>query len=340
MARTKTTSASQTSPRVRAAWWLSLAAFLVVTNIVVNRVFAQDAPTDDAPALSTTELGELVGPIALYADDLIGIVLPASTYPLQIVQAARFLDERANDPDAKPAADWDDSVVALLNYPEVLQKMNDDLDWTWRLGEAVLSQRSDVLDAIQSFRDRAYAAGNLRSDDHSVVKKDQGAITIAPANPEVVYVPYYEPSRVVVYQTLPVIDYYPWGYPLYYYPYPANYSFGTGFFWGVTTAFIVGWHSHVLRVYDHGYYGHPYYGRHYYDPWYVRRNAAVSVSRSGYVWQPNYRRVARPFVGRDGRRVAGSLPPNRSTVTPHLRRPCRTQPRRRRGARHRRERQS
>ena len=136
-------------------------------------------------------------------------MLPASTYPLRSVQAARFLDERAENPSCKPNNDWDDSVVALLNYPEVVKLMNDDLDWTWRLGDAVINQRADVLDAIQAFRDRAYAAGNLRSDDRQVVANDDGAIAIKPADPEVIYVPYYEPERVVVYQTAPVYHYYP-----------------------------------------------------------------------------------------------------------------------------------
>lgn len=313
MARTTTSSTPQASPLARAVWWLSLAVFVIGTNILVTRAFAQPAQGADAPTLSAADLGELVGPIALYPDDLIAIILPASTYPLQVVQAARFLDEQAKNPDAKPPADWDDSVVALLNYPEVLQRMNDDIDWTWRLGEAVLGQRGDVLGAIQTFRDQAYAAGNLRSDDHQVVTDDDGTITIAPANPEVVYIPYYEPARVLVYQSVPVFSYYPWGYPLYDYPYPANYVFNTGFFWGVTTAFIIGWHTHLLHVYHHDYYAHPYYGRRYHEPWYVRRDVNVAVSRGGYVWQPNYRRAARPFVDRDGQRVVGSLPPGGDT---------------------------
>ncbi len=88
--------------------------------------------------LSLEQLDTLVAPIALYPDALVGIVLPASTYPLQVVQAARFLEARAADDSLKPDPEWDDSVVALLNYPEVLELMDDDLDWTRRLGEAVL----------------------------------------------------------------------------------------------------------------------------------------------------------------------------------------------------------
>jgi hypothetical protein len=280
-----------------------LGALAVAAGIGQLRpVQAQDAA--EVEILATPQLEELVGPIALYPDDLVAIVLPASTYPLQVVEAARFLDARADDPELKPDEDWDDSVVALLNYPEVVRLLNDDLDWTWDLGTAVLNQRADVLDAIQGFRDRAYTAGNLRSDERQVVTADEGTIAIAPADPEVIYVPYYEPRRVVVYQPTPVYHYYPWGYPVYYYPYPAGYAFHTGFFWGVTSAFIIGWHTHNLHVHHYGYYGHPYYGWSYYNPFYVRNNVYVNVNvgYGGDVWQPRHGYGGRPNVrGTEGR---------------------------------------
>jgi hypothetical protein len=267
---------------------------------------ATQAAGDEAKTLSKDELATLVGKIALYPDDLVAIVLPASTYPLQVVEAARFLEERKKDSSLKPNEKWDDSIVALLNYPDVVKLMNSDVDWTWRLGDAVINQRADVLDAIQSFRDRAYAAGNLKSDEHQVVQNDEGAIAIKPADPQVVYVPYYEPEDVVVYQPAPVYHYYPWGYPLYYYPYPYGYPFGFGFFWGVTSAFVIGWHSHYVHCYPYGYYGHPYYGHTYYNPLYVRNNVNVnvSVSHGNYVWQPHYVHGAQPFTRSDGRQLA------------------------------------
>ena len=121
-----------------------------------------DAAAGD-PTYSAAELADLVGPVALYPDDLLANVLPASTYPLEIVPAARFLDELEDDASLKPDEDWDDSVVALLNYPDVVRMMNDDIDWTWRLGEAVISQQDDVIAAVEQCRDRADAAGNLRA---------------------------------------------------------------------------------------------------------------------------------------------------------------------------------
>jgi hypothetical protein len=269
--------------------------------MTARSVTAQEIEPDTTVLRSADDLQTLVGPIALYPDDLVGIVLPASTYPLQVVQAARFLEQRKSDSSLQPDDDWDDSVVALLNYPEVVKLLNDDLEWTWDLGQAVLAQNTDVLNAIQTFRDRAYAAGNLRSDDRQVVTAANEQITIAPADPEVIYVPYYEPARVVVYQPRPVYYYYPWAYPVYYYPYPVGYSFHTGFFWGVSTAFVVGWHSHYVHVYRCGYYGHPYYGHSYYDNYYVRNNTHVNVNvvnyNGGHVWAPrNGNYGGRPFT--------------------------------------------
>jgi hypothetical protein len=209
--------------------------------------------------------------------------LPAAAYPLQIVEAARFLEALESDPGLKPEEDWDDSVVALLNYPEVVTLLNDDLDWTLRLGEAVIAQQADVVAAVEAFRDRAYAAGNLKSDDYQTVSANDGVISIAPVSEDVIYVPYYEPSRVVYYQPEPVYYYYPRPYPVYYYPYGPDYHFSHGYFWGVTTAFTIGWYSDsLLHVYHPSYYGHPYYGHSYWDHWYYRR-PSISVYNTNYV---------------------------------------------------------
>ncbi len=293
-------------------WWLLAALALAVGGALVKPAAAQQPPADKI--LAPAELQNVVGPIALYPDDLVGIVLPASTYPLQVVEAERFIDKRKQDPSLKPNQDWDDSVVALLNYPEVVHLLSNDLDWTWDLGTAVLNQRGDVLDAIQEFRTRARGAGNLRTDDRqTVTTQNDGSIAIAPADPQVIYVPYYEPERVVVYQSEPVYSYYPWAYPVYYYPYPAGYRFRTGFFWGVTSYFSVGWHSHLLHVHYWGHDDFPYFGWNYYAPYYARNyiNVNINVPRGGSVWEPRHRYGDRPNVpivrGRDGR-VADSRP--------------------------------
>ncbi len=263
------------------------------------------AGNEDIPLLSTVDLEELVGPIALYPDDLLAIILPASAYPLQIVDAARFLEALEEDPGLEPDPDWDDSVVALLNYPEVIEFLNDDIDWTWRLGEAVVSQQADVVAAIETFRDRAYAAGNLKSDEHQSVTRNDGVIEITPAADDVIYVPYYEPDQVVVYQPRPVYYYYPRAYPVYYYPYSSAHRFHNDWFWGVATTFRIGWFSDSLHVLHHSYYGHPYFGRQYYDRWCYRRpsisthniiyvggNSTTTVNRyyGGDRWRPRHDR--------------------------------------------------
>jgi hypothetical protein len=271
-----------------------------------------ETPASGDSAFSAAELEELVGPVALYPDDLLAIVLPASTYPLEIVQAARFLDELERDGALKPDDDWDDSVVALLNYPDVVRMMNDDIDWTWRLGEAVISQQNEVIAAVESFRDRAYAAGNLKTDERQKVSYEDGIIEIVPVNEEIIYVPYYEPAEVVVRQPRPVYYYYPDPYPVYYYPYPVGYRFHSHYFWGVTTAFTIGWPNHYVHVYHPSYWGHPYYGRYYYGHYYRRPSITVYNNwyvrdryrtprhryRDGDYWRPRHRAGARQYEQR------------------------------------------
>jgi hypothetical protein len=273
-----------------------------------------DIPMDaelvaEAPLLTSLELAELIGPVALYPDDLLAIVLPASSYPLEIVQAARFLEQLESDPSLEPDESWDESITALLNYPEVVQMMDEDIDWTWRLGEAVIAQQEELIAAIEAFRDSAYAAGNLKSDEHQEVSNnDDGIIEIVPVDEELIYVPYYEPEEVLVYQSEPVYHYYPQAYPVYYYPYPVGHHFSSGYFWGVTTAFSIGWNNNYLHVYHPSYWGHPYYGRSYYshyyrrpsiniyNNWYVNNSYRTSGNRhrDGDYWRPRHRSGARP----------------------------------------------
>ena len=194
-----------------------------------------------AAPLSAPQLEELVGRIALYPDDLLAIVLPAATFPLDLVQADRFLQRLKQDKTLQPDARWDESIRNLLNYPEVVSMMSQDLDWTQNLGEAVVSQQAEVMQAVQRFRAKAATAGNLKSDDKQVIVQEKEVIKIVPANPEVIYVPQYQPATVVVYQAAPVWGYYPTPYPVYYYPYPPGAAFASGFFWGATTAWAFNW---------------------------------------------------------------------------------------------------
>jgi hypothetical protein len=168
------------------------------------------------------ELEQLVAPIALYPDSLVAQILMASTYPLEVVEAARWskanpgLKDKALE-DALQKQTWDPSVKSLTAFPQVLQSMNEKLDMTQKLGDAFLAQQKDVLDAVQRLRGKADQAGNLKSSkEQNVTKAQEGGTTvikIEPTNPETVYVPTYGPA---VYGPWP----YP-AYPPYYYPYPG-----------------------------------------------------------------------------------------------------------------------
>jgi Protein of unknown function (DUF3300) len=192
--------------------------------------------------LSPEQLESLVSRIALYPDDLLALVLPASTQPVQIVQAQRLLDQRKTDPNAQPPKSWDPSVVGLLNYPEVIQLMNADLTWTEQLGTSVINQQAGVLDAIQVFRQKVAKAGNLKSDEHQKVSETEQKIVIESAKPDVVYVPQYNTTTIVN----PPAPGYP---PPYYYspPYPYYYSpaatFFTGAMFGAAIGYAIGWNN-------------------------------------------------------------------------------------------------
>ncbi|HXU51327.1 MAG TPA: DUF3300 domain-containing protein [Casimicrobiaceae bacterium] len=192
---------------------------------------APAASGNAAQAPSPEALEALVGRIALYPDDLVTVILPASTNPLQIVQADRFLQKRKQDPKAPLDDNWDDAVKTLLNYPDVVTMMSNDLDWTSDLGEAVVANQSAVLDAVQAFRRKAQSAGNLKTDDKQVVEVEKEVIKIVPADPQVIYVPQYNPTTVVTYG-VPAWGYYPTPYPSYYYPYPPGAAFASGLIWG------------------------------------------------------------------------------------------------------------
>jgi hypothetical protein len=181
---------------------------------------AAAATEEDAPEpMSAEELEVLVARIALYPDQLVALIASASLYPLQIVEAARYLDKKATEASLQPKEGWDGSIVSLLNYPEIVRMMSDDLDWTQTLSDALAYQQKDVLIAIQQLRDEAVADGIIKSDDKVQVVNQGDNIVIEPASPEVIYVPQYDPQVLYVdnYPPAPV-SYYPDPYPYYYNP--------------------------------------------------------------------------------------------------------------------------
>jgi Protein of unknown function (DUF3300) len=232
--------------------------FCILLALAAFSLGGRPAPAQEEPAavdetaavpptvLSADEIRKLVAPVALYPDDLLALVLPASTNPLQIVQAQRFLEKQAQDKNLKPDENWDPSVLALLNYPEVIAKMNDDLEWTENLGNAVIDQQKDVMDTIQQVRSEANAGGYLKSDDKQVVVQEKETIIIQSASPDVIYVPSYDPQVVYMH------DYHSYPPPYYSPPYPYYYAPGAAFFTGmfVGAAFSYGfdWGDNDINI--------------------------------------------------------------------------------------------
>jgi len=189
----------------------------------------------EPPAFKPEEIEALVAPIALYPDALLSQVLMASTYPLEVVQAARWVKahREVKGEAAVKAVEgetWDVSVKSLVAFPQVLEPMDEKLDWTQKLGDAFLADQTAVLDAVQRLRKRAEEAGNLKSNEQQKVTAEQTAIAIEPANPEVIYVPVYNPTVVYGVWYYPAYPPYYWPPPPYYYPHPVPVA---GFYWGV-----------------------------------------------------------------------------------------------------------
>jgi len=219
--------------------WVVLGLILAIWLAAGPAVLVAQAPEPQDAAqkqpFKPEELEQIVAPIALYPDSLLAQIFMASTYPLEIVQAARWSKEHPQvkgDAVAKEMEKqtWDASVKSLVAFPDVLTMMNEKLDWTQKLGDAFLAQQKDVMDAVQRLRVKAKEAGNLKSGKEQTVKTEAapaGApapqiIIIESKDPEVVYVPTYNPT--VVYGAWP----YP-AYPPYYY-YPPYYAPGAAFF--------------------------------------------------------------------------------------------------------------
>ena len=219
---------------------LAFASALPVPASAQEQTAAAPAAESDAPApLGPEEMEVLVARIALYPDELVALVTSASLYPLQIVEAARFLDQYEKDSSLKPKESWDGSVVSLLNYPEIVRMMSDDLEWTQKLGDAIAWQQKDVLIAIQQLREQAVANGVIKSDDKVTVQNSGDTVVIQSANPDVVYVPQYPPEMLYVPDYAPVpISYYPDPYPNYWYP---TATFFAGAVTGAAWAAAVDW---------------------------------------------------------------------------------------------------
>lgn len=237
---------------------------LVALMLFANSAVLAAQSKQSSAHYSQAELDQMLAPIALYPDSVLTHILIAATYPLEVVQATRWL---ANNPklsgeaavDAATDQDWDPSVQALVAFPQLLKRLNEDLNWTQQLGEAFISDEPALLASIQRLRQRAYAQGTLHKMEHVVVEREREIIVIEPARREVIYVPYYD-TRVV---------YGNWRWPAYppvYWYEPAGYRSHVTFYWGtgfhIRPSFyfsVFDWHRHHVLVHHHYYHRPPRY---------------------------------------------------------------------------------
>jgi hypothetical protein len=318
----------------------SLVLLAVLFATWPQNLLAQDAQVQAAPATpqppytqqAPEQLQQLVAPIALYPDSLVAQILAASTFPEQVVEAARWVqahpDLKGNDlGQAVDQQPWDPSVKALTAFPSVLGNMDKNLSWTSSLGDAYYNQQPDVMNAIQMMRQRAQAAGNLQSTPQQAVETQDSSIAIQPASPDVVYVPAYDPW--VVYGA-PIVAWPDW------YPYPGIWfggpylSFGVGFGIGLFAGFGWGWghwgfdwHNRY-PIYNHArYFSHSntFYNRNSYYRGGGYRGVTTNVQRGvsaghggGYAERPGGA-TAHPFSGNAGAARGYAEPHGEST--PH-----------------------
>jgi hypothetical protein len=321
-----------------------LAWIMIAMLLVPPGAMAQDSgESEETDSFSKEELTQMLAPISLYPDSLIAEILMASTYPLEIVEAERWLRQHEElQGDALNTAlqdkTWDPSVESLCHFPDILFALSDNLDQTRKLGDAFLGQEDEVMAIIQDLRHRAEDQGNLKtSDKQNVIIEDQ-TISIEPPDPEVAYVPVYDPLYV----------YGPWWYPAYppyYWYYPPGFigggyiSYGPGIFLGVGWSpwAWFDWHYHRIDVdfhktnrfhkhHDKRDFDRPYWQH---DPRH-RRGVAYRDTRTSERFSPRPVRVSpaspetRGYPGRridqqEGRPSPAPAVRREGTVTPRVR---------------------
>ena len=273
----------------------SLALLFATLPLNLSAYQIAQGPSQPSQAMPYTQqtpeqIQQLVAPIALYPDSLVAQILAAATFPEQVVEADRWVQEH---PDLKGEAlgqavdqqPWDPSVKALTAFPSVLGNMDKNLSWTSSLGDAYYNQQQDVMDAVQVMRQRAQTAGNLKTTPQQTVTTQGSTIIIQPASPDVVYVPAYDPWLVYGYPIVPWPGWYP--YPGIWFGGPYL-SFGIGFGIGFFGGFGWGWphwgfdwHNRY-PIYNHN----RYYSRSttFYNRNYFYRGGGA---RGGFAARPN-----------------------------------------------------
>lgn len=317
----------------RARAWV--AALLATASLVVAH---GGALAQSQPDYTQAELDRMLAPIALYPDPLLSQILMASTYPIEVVEAARWShanpglqgDEAVR---AVESQDWDPSVQSLVAFPDVLARMDENLEWTRQLGDAFLTQEPRVMERVQQLRQRARAAGTLTTDTRIRVVDDSRTIAVQPVDPRIIYVPYYDPR--VAYGTWwwpasPPVVWAPWPSYAGRYPHPRS-GVTVGFLWGpavhVSVGFFFGeidWPRREVRVVS--------VNNYYYRPAIVRRYVQVHehVTRINVVPGPwrhdSWHRRDASYQGSEVRQRFEPAAPPRATPRPGERRPDAARP--------------
>lgn len=225
--------------RTKHSFFCWMAWLLVLLLAVPPGILAES--TEGSKTFKQEELDQMLAPIALYPDSLLSQIFMASTYPLEVVHADRWVKQHKDlKGDALTAAlekeEWDPSVKSLVNFPDVLTKMGENLEWTQKMGDAFLAQQEDVMDTVQNLRAKAQEQGNLETTKEQKVVVEEKIIIIESASPEVIYVPAYNP--VVVYGSW----WWPHYRPLIFFPPPPGLflGFGMGFAMGAAWGYAWG----------------------------------------------------------------------------------------------------
>ncbi|WP_057830782.1 DUF3300 domain-containing protein [Colwellia sp. TT2012] len=281
-------------------WLFLLSALVLSTTVYSTKSLAQE---QQETLISAAELAQILAPIALYPDTLLTHILIASTYPIEVIAAERWLNKysaltAAQIEKKAQQKDWDASIKALLVFPRVMAKLSEDLSWMQKLGDAFLQDEARVLASIQTLRQQAEQAGSLANMDNVKVIKEQQVIIIEPAQPEIIYVPYYDTR--VVYGRWHWSHYPPvyWHNPHYYSAHRGHFYWGTGIH--ISSHFFFSafhWQNHHVVV--------NHYNRHGYHP---RKKIVTSHHAKRWSHQPKHRRGVAYSSGRVTQKYYGVRP--------------------------------
>ena len=242
-----------------AGLWAQSSADTIGKNHPTTKILATTENSQDR-ALAN-DLIDLVGPIALYPDDLLAIVLQAARHPVQIVAAGR-LTSQGSTSDSEGRRDWEQSIAALLNYPIVFNMLNENIEWTEMLGQKFESDEASVLEAIQQFRQLASQKIDLEENKRQSIAREADRIIIRTTNPAKIYVPLYDHRNFIGDSNLgaPFLRFHHIPYRSYYFPYRFS---GRNTFYGLTDYFQLSWMDRRIVTFSHSDPDHPFFSRKY-----------------------------------------------------------------------------